>query len=285
MSIVPPKAIGAIILSFVISEAVPILLYLSWSNGNTPTNLSNLACLKSSLPIESCNPSVIGYRFQQLYGMNQVLSVVSLLHLFHQGLSIEHFNSSWACLKLSKTIPVYLCIQIEHIVSYFHIMSIYLNTGDSTYLHGTNCDIAIFMGVAMMMALFVWFVRNLSNATKTSTTIMAFLFIFEILPILLYTSWGNPDVDEGLPHLMCIDSIGSRQQCTPYVQSFGYQQLYGLNYVASFASLLQLVYQGLSMEHLHHTWTHLNNGKLYLLLIITKTTNLTQFKYFTACTT
>eukprot|EP00956_Cyclotella_meneghiniana_P036400 scaffold125216_cov65-Cyclotella_meneghiniana.AAC.1 len=88
---------------------------------------------------------------------------------------------------------------------------------------------------------------------------MVFLFIFEILPILLYTSWGNPDVDEGLPHLMCIDSMGSRQQCTPYVQNFGYQQLYRLNYVASIASLLQLAYQGLSMEHLHHTWTHLNN--------------------------
>jgi len=219
--------------------------------------------------------------------MNQVLSVISLLQLFYKVsvLSIEHFNSSWTCLKSSKTIPVYLYIQIEHIVRYFHTMSIYLNTGDSTYLHGINFDVAVFMGVAMMMALFVWFVRNLSNATKTSTIIMVFLFIFEILPILLYTSWGNPDVDEGLPHLMCIDSMESRQQCTPHYQNFGYQQLYGLNYVASIASLLQLVYQGLSMEHLHHTWTHLNNGKLYLLLIITKTTNLTQFKYFTACTT
>ena len=116
MSIVPPKAIGAIILSFIIFEALPILLYLSLSNGNTPTNMSHLACLKSSLPIESCNPSVTEYRFQQLYGMNQVLSVVSLLQLFYQGLSIEHFNSSWACLKLSKTIPVYLSIQIDHIV-------------------------------------------------------------------------------------------------------------------------------------------------------------------------
>lgn len=272
MSIVPPKTIGAIILSFIISEALPILLYLSWSNGNTPTNLSHLACLKSSLPIESCNPSVIEYRFQQLYGMNQVLSVISLLQLFYQGLSIEHFNSSWACLKLSKTIPVYLCIQIEHIVSYFHTMSIYLNIGDSTYLHGINCDIAIFMGVAMMMALFVWFVRNLSNATKTSTIIMVFLFIFEILPILLYTSWGNPDVDEGLPHLMCSDSMGSRQQCTPYVQNFGYQQLYGLNYVASIASLLQLAYQGFSINHLHLTWVHLNKGKLDPRQPITKVT-------------
>eukprot|EP00956_Cyclotella_meneghiniana_P003397 scaffold4091_cov33-Cyclotella_meneghiniana.AAC.1 len=49
--------------------------------------------------------------------------------------------------------------------------------------------------------------------------------------------------------------MGSRQQCTPYVQNFGYQQLYGLNYVASIVSLLQLAHQGLSMEHLHHTWT------------------------------
>ena len=147
MSIVPPKAIGAIILSFIISEALPILLYLSWSNGNTPTNMSHLACLKSSLPMESCNPSVIEYRFQQLYGMNHVLSVVSLLQLFYQGLSIEHFNSSWTCLKSSKTIPVYLYIQIEYIVSYFHTMSIYLNTGVSTYLHGINFDIAVFMGL------------------------------------------------------------------------------------------------------------------------------------------
>ena len=51
-------------------------------------------------------------------------------------------------------------------------MSIYLNTGDSTYLHGINFDIAVFMGVAMMMALFVWFARNLSTATKTSTIII-----------------------------------------------------------------------------------------------------------------
>eukprot|EP00956_Cyclotella_meneghiniana_P030893 scaffold79357_cov53-Cyclotella_meneghiniana.AAC.1 len=87
---------------------------------------------------------------------------------------------------------------------------------------------------------------------------MAFLFVSEILPILLYTSWGNPDVDEGLPHLMCIDSMESRQQCTPYVQNFGYQQLYGLNYVASIASLLQLAYQGFSINHLHLMWAHLN---------------------------
>ena len=51
-------------------------------------------------------------------------------------------------------------------------MSIYLNTGDSTYLHGINFDIAVFMGVAMMMALFVWFARNLSTAMKISTIIM-----------------------------------------------------------------------------------------------------------------
>ena len=117
MSIVPPKAMGAIILSFIISEALPILLYLSWSNGNgnTPTNMSHLACLKSSMPIESCNPSVIEYRFQQLHGMNQVLSVISLLQLFYQGLSIEHFNSTWACLKLSKSKPVYKLSILCHI--------------------------------------------------------------------------------------------------------------------------------------------------------------------------
>ena len=101
-----------------------------------------------------------------------------MLQLFSQGLSIEHLISSWTCLKSSKTIPVYLCIQIEieHIVRYFHTMSIYLNTGDSTYLHGINFDIAVFMGVAMTMALFVWFEfeieRNLSTATKTSTIII-----------------------------------------------------------------------------------------------------------------
>eukprot|EP00956_Cyclotella_meneghiniana_P025990 scaffold55368_cov121-Cyclotella_meneghiniana.AAC.1 len=71
-------------------------------------------------------------------------------------------------------------------------------------------------------------------------------------------SWGNPDVDGGLPHLICIDLVKSRQQCTPYVQNFGYQQLYGLNYVASIASLLQLAYQGFSINHLHLTWAHLN---------------------------
>ena len=130
----------------------------------------------------------------------------------------------------------------------------------------------------MMMALFVWFVRNLSNATKTSTIIMVFLFIFEILPILLYMSWGNPDVYEGQPHLMCIDSMESRQQCTPYVQNFGYQQLYGLNYVASIALLLQLAYQGFSINHLHLTWGHLNNGKLDPRQPITKLLNLTLFE-------
>ena len=165
MSIVPPKAIGAIILSFIISEALPILLYLSWSNGNgnTPTNISHLACLKSSLPIESCNPSVIEYRFQQLYGMNQVLSVISLLQLFYQGLSIEHFNSTWACLKLSKSKPVYKLSILCHIFT----LCQFITTQVIQHIYMELILILPFSwGVAMMMALVVWFVRSLSKWCK-----------------------------------------------------------------------------------------------------------------------
>ena len=63
-------------------------------------------------------------------------------------------------------------------------MSIYLNTGDSTYLHGINFDIAVFMGVAKMMALFVfvWFVGNLSNPMKTSTIIMGQSITINVKP-------------------------------------------------------------------------------------------------------
>ena len=62
-----PRATCAIILSFIVSEALPILLYLSWCKKITPTIMSQFACRKSSLSIESCNPFIIEFKFQQSY--------------------------------------------------------------------------------------------------------------------------------------------------------------------------------------------------------------------------
>ena len=106
MSTIPPKAKGAIILSlFTLFEVLPILIYLSWSSGNAHLNMSHFVCIKSSHTIQLCNPFVKQFRYQQLHGINHILTVTSWLQLFYQGFSMNRFRSSWECLKSSKSIP------------------------------------------------------------------------------------------------------------------------------------------------------------------------------------
>ena len=106
MLTIAPKAKGAIILSlFTLSEVLPILIYLSWSNGNAHLNMSHFVCIKSSYTIEFCNLFVKEFRYQQLYSINHIMTVTLWLQLFYQGFSMDHLRSSWECLKLSKSIP------------------------------------------------------------------------------------------------------------------------------------------------------------------------------------
>ena len=106
MLTIPPKAKGAIILSlFTVCEVLPILMYLSWSNGNAHLNMSHFKCIESSQIIEFCNPFVKEFMYQQLYSINHMLTVTSWLQLLYQGFSMDNFRSSWECLKSSKSIP------------------------------------------------------------------------------------------------------------------------------------------------------------------------------------
>lgn len=107
MMTTPPKAKGAIILFlFTVSEVLPILIYLSWSNGNADLNESHFVCIKSSQIIEFCNPSVVEFRYINIF-------IVSTTH----WLLLRGYNS---CIRASVWITSVPHGNISNQVSQYH---------------------------------------------------------------------------------------------------------------------------------------------------------------------